>query len=317
MALPASLENRLSLPLVAAPMFLVSGPELVINCCKNGVLGSFPALNQRTSEGYEAWLNTIEAALDDKDAPFAVNLIVHRSNPRLQADLEITVKHKVPVVITSLGAAQEVVDAVHSYGGLVFHDVTTIRFAEKALEAGVDGLIAVCAGAGGHAGTYNPFAFIAELRAMTDKTLLASGCISTGDAVLAAQACGADLAYAGTRFITAQESLAFDDYKTMVTQYSAADIVYTPKISGAPANFLAPSLQAAGVDLAKVVTPEFDPGEELSGDSKAWKDIWSAGQGIGSIRSVQPTAEIITQFKDEYRQAFARLNRYQQQHPLR
>lgn len=317
MALPASLENRLTLPLVAAPMFLVSGPELVIQCCKNGVMGSFPALNQRTSQGYEDWLNTIQGALGEGDAPFAVNLIVHRTNPRLQADLELTVKHQVPVVITSLGAAQEVVEAVHSYGGLVFHDVTTVRFAEKALDAGVDGLIAVCAGAGGHAGTYNPFAFIAELRAMTDKTILAGGCISHGDAVLAAQACGADLAYVGTRFIASSESLANADYKAMVTQYSAADIVYSPKISGAPANFLAPSLRAAGVDLSQLATPEFDPGEELSGESKAWKDIWSAGQGIGAIHSVQPAGDIITQFKDEYRQAFERLSRFQQQHPLR
>lgn len=307
MPIPESIAANLSLPLIAAPMFLVSGPELVIACCRSGVVGSFPALNQRSSEGYGQWLQEINSALGEGDAPYAVNLIVHKTNPRLAADIALTVKYKVPIVITSLGAASEVVEAVHSYGGLVYHDVINTRFAKKALDAGVDGLIAVCAGAGGHAGTYNPFAFISELRELTDKTIIASGCISNGESVLAAQACGADFAYAGTRFIAAEESLANPGYKAMLVEKDAADIVYTPKISGVNANFLGSSIKAAGLDLAKMSTPEMDAEEELSGESKAWKDIWSAGQGVGAIKAVQPTAEIIGQFKQEYDGALDKL----------
>lgn len=303
MSVPQAITQNLSLPLIAAPMFLVSGPELVIQCCKAGVVGSFPALNQRSSEGYEQWLQQITGALGEGDAPFAVNLIVHKSNPRLAADIALTVKYKVPIVITSLGAATEVVEAVHSYGGLVYHDVINTRFAQKALAVGVDGLIAVCAGAGGHAGTYNPFAFIGELRAMTDKTLIASGCISNGESVLAAQACGADFAYVGTRLIAATESLASPGYKAMLVEKDAADIVYTPKISGVNANFLGSSIKAAGLDLAAIDTPQMDAEEELSGESKAWKDIWSAGQGVGAIKEIQPVAEIIAAFQQEYDQA--------------
>jgi nitronate monooxygenase len=215
MSLPALLEQRLRLPVVAAPMFLISNPQLVLACCRNGVVGSFPALNQRESSGFKAWLEEIEAGLAtlDNPAPYAVNLIVHNSNPRLQADLAICIEHKVPIVITSLGAVKEVVDAVHSYGGLVFHDVTTRRHAEKAAEAGVDGLIAVAAGAGGHAGTWSPFALVAEIRQFFDKTVLLSGCLNHGHEILAAQMIGADLAYLGTRFIATQESHAPDAYK--------------------------------------------------------------------------------------------------------
>ncbi len=249
MALPESFKDRLRLPAVAAPMFLASGPQLVIETCKAGMLGSFPALNQRSTEGFEDWLNEIEAALDEfenntgkKAAPFAVNLIVHKTNPRLQADLEIVVKHKVPVVITSLGAVREVIDAVHSYGGLVFHDVINPRHAKKAADAGVDGLIAVTAGAGGHAGTINPFALVAEIRKFFDKTLLLSGSLSRGGDIAAAQAMGADLAYMGTRFISTREALVPDDYKQMIVESHSADIFFPPNISGVYANFLRPLL---------------------------------------------------------------------------
>lgn len=298
-----NIKQRLTLPAIVAPMFLVSGPELVVACCQAGVVGSFPALNQRSSAGYEQWLTEISAQLSPSSAPFAVNLIVHKTNPRLGADLDLTVKHRVPIVITSLGAATEVVDAVHSYGGLVFHDVTTLRFAEKALQAGVDGLIAVSGGAGGHAGSYNPFAFITELKQLTDKPIIASGCISNGASILAAQAAGADLAYMGTRFIAAKESLASSAYQSMLIDSSAKDIVYTPKISGVHASFLAPSITAAGVDLTNTPTPKMDAEKELSGDAKAWKDIWSAGQGVGAIHSVEPVSTIVAQLRDQYRQA--------------
>ena len=240
MSLPALLEQRLRLPVVAAPMFLISNPQLVLACCRNGVVGSFPALNQRDSQGFKAWLEEIEAglALLDNPAPYAVNLIVHNSNPRLEADLAICIEHKVPIVITSLGAAKEVIDAVHSYGGLVFHDVTTRRHAEKAAQAGVDGLIAVAAGAGGHAGTWSPFALAAEIRQFFDKTLLLAGCLNHGHEILAAQTLGADLAYMGTRFIATRESHAPDAYKQMLLASRAADIIHTPAVSGVPASFM-------------------------------------------------------------------------------
>ncbi|MDA5193905.1 NAD(P)H-dependent flavin oxidoreductase [Govanella unica] len=310
MSVPQLFKGRLSLPAIAAPMFLVSGPELVIASCKSGVVGTFPALNQRTSEGYAAWLDEIVAALDDTvDAPFGINLIVHKSNPRVAADLELTVKHRVPLVITSLGAVRDVVDAVHSYGGLVFHDVINIRHAEKALEAGVDGIIAVCAGAGGHAGTYNPFAFISELRPLLgDKTLILSGCLSNGESIAGAIAAGADLAYLGTRFIATRESRAPDAYKMMVCDTSAKDILYTPKVSGVPASFLEPSLVEAGFDPARHVHDgEIDFGSELDPDSKAWKNIWSAGQGVGGIHDVPMVRELCARLRDEYQGAIQRL----------
>lgn len=311
MSLPALLDQRLRLPVVAAPMFLVSNPQLVLACCHSGVLGSFPALNQRESSGFKAWLEEIEAGLKADSAPYAVNLIVHGSNQRLQADLAICVEHKVPVVITSLGAVKEVVDAVHSYGGLVFHDVTTRRHAEKAAEAGVDGLIAVAAGAGGHAGTWSPFALIAEIRQFFDKTLLLSGCLNHGHEILAAQVLGADLAYMGTRFIATSESNADADYKQMVLGAQAADIVHTPAVSGVPASFMRQSLEKAGYDLARLQDKgDVNYGEKLkpvSDEAKAWKTVWSAGQGVGSIADVPSVAELITRLDTEYRTALGRL----------
>lgn len=317
MSLPEHFHDRLRLPLVAAPMFLISGPELVIETCKAGVVGTFPALNQRTSEGFEEWLDQIETALDaaDAPAPFGVNLIVHPTNTRLQADLALIVKHRVPLVITSLGAVREVVDAVHSYGGLVFHDVTNVRHARKAAEAGVDGLIAVCAGAGGHAGTLSPFALINEIRRFFDGTLLLAGCLSSGRDIATARMLGADLAYVGTRFINTRESQASDDYKRMICDCSAADIVYTPKISGIPANFLRPSLAAAGIDPQDNTPKKVDLGEELTAPkegAKAWKTIWSAGQGVGSIHDQPPVAELIARLQAEFTDAahaFAHDNR--------
>ena len=309
MSLPSLLAERLRLPLVAAPMFLVSNPALVAACCRNGVVGSFPALNQRESSGFREWLQEIDQLLYgvDKPAPYAVNLIVHHSNPRLQADLSICVEQRVPIVITSLGAVKEVVDAVHSYGGLVFHDVTTRRHAEKAAEAGVDGLIAVAAGAGGHAGTWNPFALIAEIRQFFNKTLLLSGCLNHGHEILAAQLLGADLGYMGTRFIATRESQASNEYKQMLMEAHAADIVHTAAVSGVPASFLRQSLQQAGFDEERLKSKgEMDYGEKLkpvSDEAKAWKTVWSAGQGVGEIRDLPSTEALIARLDAEYHAA--------------
>lgn len=316
MPLPALLEQRLRLPLVAAPMFLVSNPALVLSCCRNGVVGTFPALNQRTSEGFAEWLDEINEGLaaETNAAPYAVNLIVHHSNPRVEADLAICADKRVPIVITSLGAAKEVVDAVHSYGGLVFHDVTTRRHAEKAAEAGVDGLIAVAAGAGGHAGTWSPFALVAEIRQFFDKTLLLSGCLNHGHEILAAQMLGADLAYMGTRFIATHESGASDDYKTMLLQARAVDIVHTAAVSGVPASFMRQSLEQAGFDEAKLQGKgRMDYGEKLkpvNDEAKAWKTVWSAGQGVGSISDVPTTEALIGRLDEEYRAAVSRLRNW-------
>lgn len=306
--------DALSLPAVAAPMFLISGPKLVTECCKSGIVGTFPALNQRTSEGFEEWLIAIKQELDEfeqktgkKAAPYGVNLIVHHSNPRVQADLELCVKHKVPIIITSLGAVSELVNAVHSYGGLVFHDVIKRRHAEKAAGAGVDGLILVAAGAGGHAGTLNPMPFIQEVRSFFDKTILLSGCISNGRDIASAMQMGADLAYLGTRFINTTESRADEGYKEMIIESGASDIVYTAAVSGVSANFLRPSLEAMGIteelwnQSAKV-----DFGKELDAaeaEAKAWKTIWSAGQGVTTINDVLPTAELVSNLKNEFVEA--------------
>lgn len=307
MSLPALLENRLRLPLVTAPMFLVSAPSMVLASCNAGVVGSFPALNQRESAGFAAWLDEIAAGLTADAAPYAVNLIVHGSNPRLQADLAICVEKKVPIVITSLGAVKEVVDAVHSYGGLVFHDVTTRRHAEKAAEAGVDGLIAVAAGAGGHAGTWSPFALVAEIRQFFDKTLLLAGCLNHGHEILAAQLLGADLAYLGTRFIATQESQASAAYKQMLLDARAADIIHTPAVSGVPASFMRQSLEAAGYDLARLNDKaDVNYGEKLkpvSDEAKAWKTVWSAGQGVGDIHDLPTVSELVERLDREYRAA--------------
>lgn len=306
-----SFISDLSLPAIAAPMFLISGPKLVIECCKNGIVGTFPALNQRTSEGFEAWLIEIKTALETfeketgkKPAPFGVNLIVHNTNPRLEADIKLCIKHKVPLVITSLGAVSMVVDAIHSYGGLVFHDIIKKRHAEKAQEAGVDGLILVAAGAGGHAGTLNPMALVAEIKKFFDKTLILSGCISTGRDIASALQMGADLAYMGTRFINTEESQATEEYRQMIIDAGAADVVYTASISGVHANFLAASLKAAGIteeDLKKDTKIDF--GKELNTEAKAWKTIWSAGQGSTSIENSLPVKELVARLKTEFKEA--------------
>lgn len=302
MPLPTVFEGRLKLPAIVSPMFLVSGPDLVVACCRAGLVGTFPALNQRSSEGYEAWLDTIEGALGPSDAPYGVNLIVHGSNRRLTPDLETTVRRKVPLVITSLGAVKEVVDAVHSYGGLVFHDVINRRHAEKAAEAGVDGIIAVCAGAGGHGGLLSPFALVPEIRSFFGGTIVLAGAISTGAQIAAARLIGADLAYMGTRFIATTESMAKDAFKEMIVASSASDILYTSAISGVNANFLAPSIVAAGLD------PKNLPAHtklDMDGEAKVWKDIWSAGQGVGSIADVPSAGELCARLSEEFAAAKA------------
>lgn len=311
MGTKASFIDRLSLPVVAAPLFLISNPELVTACCTSGIVGTFPALNQRSSEGFEAWLVQIKKTLEAFEAetgqpaaPFGVNLIVHPTNARLEADLKLCIKHRVPLIITSLGAVSEVVDAVHSYGGLVFHDVIKKRHAEKAAGAGVDGLILVSAGAGGHGGTQNPMSLIAEVRSFFDKTILLAGCISSGRDVASALQMGADLAYMGTRFINTEESLAPPAYRQMIIDAGASDIVYTAAVSGVPANFMAKSLQAAGLtaeDLKKDTKIDF--GKELDTEAKAWKTIWSAGQGVAGISDVLPVRELVERLRREFREA--------------
>lgn len=309
MPLLPQLEGRLRLPVVAAPMFLVSGPTLVVAASKAGVLGTFPALNQRSSEGFDDWLGEIESGLagDPKAAPYGVNLIVHRSNPRVEADLALCVKHKVPVVITSLGAVADLVDAVHGYGGVVFHDVINRRHAEKAAEAGVDGLILVSAGAGGHAGTYNPFAFLPEIRRFFKKTILLAGAISDGRGVAAARMLGADLAYMGTRFIATKESLAPDGFKEMIVAGNAADIVYTPAISGIHGSFLKESIRAVGLDPDNLPANGHGYKAKVNEEQKAWKHVWSAGQGVGSIDDVPDVASLVDRLEREYRDALTML----------
>jgi len=321
--LPAPLDQT-SLPAIAAPMFLVSGPDLVIECCKNGVVGTFPALNQRTSEGFEEWLNEIKAALNEfeqvtgkKAAPFGVNLIVHPTNTRLEEDVKLCVKHQVPLVITSLGAISLLVDTIHSYGGLVFHDIVKKRHAEKAAEAGVDGLILVSAGAGGHSGTINPMALIKDVRKVFDKTIVVAGSISTGQDIATVLQMGADMAYMGTRFINTKESKAQEEYKKMVIESTSSDIVHTSSVSGIPANFMEASLSAAGIgpeDYAR--TAKLDPGLDMNSEAKAWKTIWSAGHGVSAINDCPSTEELIKRLHDEFEQALEmqqqRLNHYKQ-----
>ena len=306
--------DNLELPVVAAPMFLISGPKLVIECCKNGIIGTFPALNQKTTEGFESWVIEIKESLEKfksqtgkTPAPFGVNLIVHPTNPRVTPDLEVCVRHKVPLIITSLGAVSDLVNTVHSYGGLVFHDIVKRRHAEKAKEAGVDGLILVAAGAGGHAGTINPLALINEIKTFFDKTILLSGCISNGRDIASALQMGADLAYMGTRFINVKESLADPEYQNMIMSSKAEDIVYTAAVSGVHASFLRPSLEAMGIteDLWKM-TKKIDFGSELDSaqaEAKAWKTIWSAGQGVTSIKDVKSISKLANKLKDEFLEA--------------
>ena len=306
--------DRLRLPAVAAPMFLISGPQLVIECCKNGIVGTFPALNHRTTEGFEEWVIEIKEALEafeketgKKAAPFGVNLIVHPTNPRVQPDLEICIKHKVPLIITSLGAVSDLVNAVHSYGGLVYHDIIKKRHAEKAAEAGVDGLILVAAGAGGHAGALNPMALVNEIKAFFKKTILLSGCISTGQDIASALQMGANLAYMGTRFINVKESMADPKYQEMIINSKAEDIVYTAAVSGVNANFLRPSLEAMGItEELWSQTKKIDFGSELDAakaEAQAWKTIWSAGQGVTAIDDIRSTADLITDLKREFKVA--------------
>jgi len=300
-----------NLPVIAAPMFLVSGPQLVIECCKAGIIGTFPALNQRTTDGFDQWLTEIRTELDDWEAstgktaaPFGVNLIVHQTNPRVQADLAVCAKHKVPLIITSLGAVSQLVDAVHSYGGVVYHDIIKKRHAEKAAEAGVDGLILVCAGAGGHAGTHSPFSLLTEVRSFYDGKIILSGAISTGRDVATALQLGADLAYMGTRFIATTESRATTEYKDMIIRSGASDIVYTAAVSGVPANFLKPSLESMGISQGMwEQKAKVDFGKELDAaeaEAKAWKTIWSAGQGVTAIHESIPVADLVNQIKHDF-----------------
>ncbi|WP_176084273.1 nitronate monooxygenase [Martelella sp. HB161492] len=301
-------RSRLRLPVIAAPMFLVSGPDLVVAACKAGICGTFPALNQRSTAGFAAWLEAIDERLADLPgaAPFGVNLIVHRSNNRLDADLEEVVRHRVPLVITSLGAAPAVVDAVHGYGGLVFHDVISRRHAEKAAEVGVDGIVAVSAGAGGHAGTINPFALVAEIRQVFSGPIALSGAISNGAQIVATLAAGADFAYMGTRFIATREALAAEAYKAMLVAAQAGDIVYTREISGVGANFLRSSIAAAGLD------PDALPphgATDIASEARAWKTVWSAGHGVGAIDAVPGVGALVDQLAADYRATLARLCR--------
>ena len=289
MAIPASLKKGLKLPVIAAPMFLVSGPDLVVEACNAGVIGTFPSLNQRTTEGYREWLHDIKARLKPDAAAFGVNHIVHPTNPRLMADMMVTVEEQVPLVITSLGAVRDVVEAVHGYGGVVFHDIANIRHARKAAQAGVDGLILVANGAGGPAGGVNPFALVDEGRSVLDGTIILCGALMMG----------ADFAYMGTRFIATTESGAQGEYKEMIVDAGASDITYTPAVSGIPANFLTPSLVANGIDPKSLPEHKLDMGEE----AKAWKTVWSAGQGAGAVHDILPTAQLVARLADEFSQA--------------
>lgn len=315
MALAPPFRGRLRLPVIAAPMFLVTGPDLVVACCREGIACAMPSLNARTSEGFAAWLREIDERCRRAEqetqrpcAPFGVNLIVHQTNPRLIADLQQVIDARVPFVVTSLGAVRDIVARIHDYGGVVLHDVINVRHAEKALEAGVDGIIAVAAGAGGHAGTINPFALVGELRPIVGERMLAlAGSISTGQDVAAAIAARADLAYIGTRFIATEESLAQPGYKAMVVGAGSKDIVYTAKISGVNANFLAASIAATGLDLA---TLEPKPGMDLAHEAKAWSTIWSAGHGVGAFDTCLPVSRLVDELESGFNEARTRLARW-------
>ncbi|HEY0315566.1 MAG TPA: nitronate monooxygenase family protein [Sphingomonas sp.] len=305
MTMPALLDGRLTIPAIGSPMFIVSGPELVLAQCRAGVVGSFPSLNARPSGVFDEWLSRLSEELTDRDAPFAVNLIVHRSNARLEEDLALCVKHKVPIVITSLGARPEVNEAVHGYGGIVLHDVINDVFAHKAIEKGADGLIAVAAGAGGHAGTLSPFALIQEIRDWFDGPLALSGAIATGGAIVAARAMGADLAYIGSAFIATEEANAVAAYKQMIVDSDGEDIVYTNLFTGVHGNYLKPSIVAAGMDPDHL--PTSDPSKMEISEAKAWRDVWGCGQGIGAVHEVVPAADLVARLTREYREALARL----------
>ncbi len=318
MTMPARLQN-LRLPLIASPLFIISTPDLVIAQCKAGIVGSFPALNAREKDGHslEEWLTRIREELDRYNqanpdrpaAPFAVNQIVHRSNARLDRDIEICAKHEVPVWITSLGARTEVNDAAHSGGGIVLHDVINNRFAHKAIEKGADGLVAVAAGAGGHAGAQSPFALVQEIRDWFDGPLFLSGAIAKGDSILAALAMGADGGYAGSTFIATTEANAAEGYKRMIAQSSAEDIVYSDLFTGVWGNYLKPSIAAAGMDPDHL--ERSDPSKMSFAENrekpKSWKEIWGSGQGIGAVHGVVPTAELVGRLEREFKAAQARL----------
>lgn len=312
--LPPTLQN-LPLPIIGSPLFIISTPQLVIAQCKAGVVGAMPALNARPASQLDEWLAEITEALaahnqanpEQPAAPFAINQIVHKSNDRLEHDMALCVKYKVPVIITSLGAREEINQAAHSYGGVVLHDIINNKFAHKAIEKGADGLIAVAAGAGGHAGVKSPFALVQEIRQWFDGPLALSGSIATGGAVLAAQACGADFAYIGSAFIATHEARAAEAYKQAIVACDSDDIVYSNLFTGVHGNYLAPSIRAAGLDPEHL--PESDPSKmNFGGDAKkAWKDIWGSGQGIGAIQKIQSTADFVAQLKREYREARERL----------
>jgi nitronate monooxygenase len=318
MSMPALFKGRLSIPVIGSPLFIISVPDLVIAQCKAGVVGSFPALNARPAALLDEWLARITEELAAYDrahperpsAPYAVNQIVHKSNDRLEHDIEVCIRHKVPITITSLRAPDEVVARIHAYGGIVLHDVISVRHAHKALEAGVDGLILVCAGAGGHAGTLSPFALVGEVRRFFDGPIVLSGAIASGNAILAAQAAGADLAYIGTRFLATPEASVPERYKEEILRAAAADIVYTDLFSGVHGNYLKHSVIAAGFDPLNL--PKSDPskmnfGTGSGAEKKVWRDIWSAGQGVGQIDKVLPVREVVAKLAAEYTAARRRL----------
>jgi nitronate monooxygenase len=318
MPIPSAFRDRLALPVIGSPLFIASTPELVLAQCKAGVIGSFPALNARPAAQLDEWLTRIgdelaahtEANPGTKVAPFAVNQICHASNDRLQHDMEACVRHRVPLVITSLRPPREVVEAVHSYGGLVFHDVISVKHARKAAEQGVDGIIAVCAGAGGHAGTHSPFALVREIRDFFDGTIVLSGAISSGADVVAALAMGADMAYVGTRFLATTEAHAMDEYKQMIVESGSDDIVYTNLFSGVKGNYLRGSVLRTGFDPDNLPDADkskmnFGSGSDLK--AKVWRDIWSAGQGVGNIHDVPPAGEVVARMLKEYDETRRRL----------
>lgn len=319
MALPAVLEGNLELPVIGSPLFIVSGPELVIAQCKAGIVGSFPALNARPAHVLGEWIERIKTELaeyqaanpDKKVAPFAVNQICHASNDRLEEDMAMCVKHEVPIIITSLRPPEFLVKAAHSYGGVVFHDVINVKHAKKAAEQGVDGLILVCAGAGGHAGTLSPFALVREVKEWFDGTILLSGSLADGSGIASALAAGADLAYMGTRFIATAEANADPGYKQSLIDYAAQDIIYSNLFTGIHGNYLAPSVKAAGMDPENLPDSNKDAMNFGSGGntkSKAWKDIWGAGQGLGSIKDSPSVAELVSRMSDEFKKALADTN---------
>jgi nitronate monooxygenase len=318
MPMPASFRDRLTLPVIGSPLFIASTPDLVIAQCKAGIIGAFPALNARPAHVLDEWLVRIRSELaahaaahpGARVAPYAVNQIAHASNDRLQRDMECCVRHEVPLIITSLKPPREIVEAAHSYGGLVFHDVISVRHARKAVEQGVDGIIVVCAGAGGHAGTGSPFALVREIREFFDGTLVLAGAMSSGADVLAAQAIGADMAYIGTRFLATTEANALPEYKQMLVESGSDDVVYTSLFTGVKGNYLRGSVLAAGLDPDQL--PEADKSKMNFGsggnmEKKAWRDIWSGGQGVGNIHDIAPAGEIVARMAQEYAAAKARL----------